>query len=361
MCVLSPTLEERLKKHQRDIRREGFLIPDSPEGPDGIRRSIWERLDRIRMDMGMAPRVVAPPAGTYPESDEEARAADLAGAARCRLDDRIAGMLRKKPERDPRCGHGARIHLRREKQNAAGFQHRVFAPSCGRSSCPHCWLHQRILKSYKRSARALLDLEPNNPKNRKPRVADLHVGTVAWEKFHALDKSIRRRHGNVGRMRIRMVDDTVYVIADVPFPGSKPYRPAEALGKALCAIDVLNVAKHSFRLLGAWKDSRKPEWEKVDEYSPKLDLREAKKILEEAGAHVEVERRGKTGIFFGTASGVQSARLQNALRRLDGVSEFILEEEDFPKGTNSDKTRPTVEEWYVLDPADDPPWHEKRV
>jgi hypothetical protein len=359
MCVLTPELQAILDAAKRDVRRMGVVAPHSPVGPDGIRLDTWELIDRCRMDLGMAPRVVAPPAGTYAEPDEETRAADKAGAKRCWMDDRICAMLKNKVERSRFCGRGAAIQLARPRKGAAGFDLHTARFCCGRSECPHCF-RKRIIKTYKRSARVLLDREPYNPMSRKPRVGDLHCRILPWgeggKRYNALDKSIRRAHGNIGRLHIRMVGGDVCVIAEKPFRGSEPLSPDDALGKAVECIDMLDPARNSFRLQGTWKDKRKTEWKKIDEFSPKLDFREAKKALEEAGAHVEMVRKGagKTGIYFGAASADEAARLINVLRKLDGVSEYI-QGEGFSSRTYSDKKPDDKPRWLFGAPHEPPP------
>jgi hypothetical protein len=218
-----------------------------------------------------------------PLSDEQEQAAQDADAARLRIEDRISYLHAHPVARSLNCGRGRVLHLQRDRgihqhqlaQEARGrmisyktaakecgtgsgdSEHALIRLRCGRSDCPFCW-RRRLTKTYRRAILCLLYAPGEGV---RPRTGQLHAGEIeplAWDTW---DRVHRRKYGGKpGRLRVRRTAGTLLVIAEHPFAGSRPVKPAEALDLASAAIDQLHTGRHSFRLLGAWNDSRRPHW-----------------------------------------------------------------------------------------------------
>src|SRR5262249_60800318 len=74
------------------------------------------------------------------------------------------------------------------------------------------------------------------------RLRPLYVGWISWEEWPAVSRAIRRvplgpndSAAGHGRLRAR-VAKRVFVVAEVPFPTSRPATPGEALRECLAAV-----------------------------------------------------------------------------------------------------------------------------
>jgi hypothetical protein len=286
-----------------------------------------------------------------------ARAADEAGEARGRLDERIAKRMAHPAPRGHNCGRGRPVQLEKPDLHG-GIQFILFRPPCHRWSCPYC-RKQRILKSYRRAATCLLDAEPWDPNNRQPRLGPVYVAECAWKEWESTDKAMRRQNGGeCGRLRVRRDDDTVLIVSEQNFRGAKPVTPAEALDAVLDAIDRLNHEQHSFRLLGRWSDAKPAEWKLVGEYDASLDIGQARKILAELGARNLTALHPSTeGLFWSCANEVQADTLTAAILALQwscptsalGASRSSMHNSDTPDGID------IPEDWLRPEGKADPP------
>jgi hypothetical protein len=211
----------------------------------------------------------AVPAFTVPPPSEAEVQAEEAAA---HLEGRLKRLYKARAARGPGCGRVGALHLRRGQ--GGQVEDALVRLACGRSDCPHCWRKRRA-KACRRAAAALLATE-----------GPVHVGETTWERWDALDKAIRRRHGgDCCRLRVRRGDDTVLVVAESPFPGSRPCSPAEALGAvAVAVLDCLSQERHSFRLLGDWADRHRPEWRFVARLDAPMAWEDVRREVEALGA-----------------------------------------------------------------------------
>jgi hypothetical protein len=167
---------------------------------------------------------------------------------------------------------------------------------CGRSDCPWCW-RKRITKTYRRALHCLLYLGADS---NRPRVGFLHIGETDPPRWESLDRTIRRKHGgDTGRIRVRKADCRILVVAEVPFPGSRPVTPAEALAVVSEAIDRLHTGKHAYRMLGRWNDSKAPQWQLLGQIKQAIDFEDVYRELLAAGRKAEEIRRFNRPEFSG--------------------------------------------------------------
>lgn len=213
-----------------------------------------------------------------PLSPQQQATADANDLAEERVKGQIQEMYRRPCPRADDCGHGASLHMRRKVDGQV--QDILIRPHCGRSACPFCW-RRRVSNALERALAALLKTTQKG--EILPRLEPLHAAEISWAEWNALDKHIRRAHGgSCGRLRVRQDGNKLLVIADKPFCGSVPVTPSEAMGLAAAAVARLNVAKHSFRLLGSWYVCRAPRYELMGRYKH-LDHREVQKELQSLG------------------------------------------------------------------------------
>jgi hypothetical protein len=163
---------------------------------------------------------------------------------------------------------------------------------------------------------------------------------VAWDRWPALDRSIRRRHGgNCGRLRVRRGDSVVVLVSEHPFRGSREATPAEAVALASqAALDFMDTRRHSFRLLGRWADRQPPGWRLVQRLGP-LDLAEVRRELEALGVRADrlKDRPDLQLLLWRCASDSEADALAARLRALAGpVTDFSHAEDFRSNGPNSD-------------------------
>jgi hypothetical protein len=208
-------------------------------------------------------------------TEEEQAAADAADAAYRDLERRLAALHAGSAPRAKNCGSTCTLHLRRERDGHV--EDCLARLPCDNSSCPHCWRRRRA-KCCRRAAGCLLELPAG-----AVRSCSLHVGETTWDGWAALDKAIRRQHGGkVGRLRVRRADDTVLVVCEGPFRGSRPVTPGTALALvATAVIDCLSKRRQSYRQLGLWQARRETTWKLVQEHDRGIDLAEVQRQLEE--------------------------------------------------------------------------------
>jgi hypothetical protein len=244
---------------------------------------LWKLIDLVQRErLKEAPIPQAPPLRLIELLPEEEKAAEDGARAQQRVEDRIAHLHAHRVARSLRCGRGRVLHLHRDRgihqhqraEEARGrmisyrtaakecgasghSEHALIRLRCGRSDCPYCW-RRRLTKTYRRATFCLLYAPGAGVRPRTELLHAGHVEPLAWDSW---DRVQRRKHGGqTGRLRVRQTDGTVLVIAEQPFPDSRPVRAAEALDLAAAAIDQLHTGRHAFRLLGAWNDSQRPHW-----------------------------------------------------------------------------------------------------
>jgi hypothetical protein len=232
---------------------------------------------------GGAPPAESPVRLVEPVSPEEEAAAAEAEAARRRLQAVVDALYARRAPRGPGCGRGRVLHIRRNAPGSASgaVDDGLIRPSCGRSSCPHCW-RRRLRRTYGRAAGCLLD---ESADSHRVRTCALHVAEADWSDWEGIDKAIRRRYGGgcVGRVRVRRDDNTLLVVCELPFAGSRPVTPGQALDLATAAIGRLHRARHSYRQLGDWSDRQESEWRLCGHVDPAIDLGDVQALLEEMG------------------------------------------------------------------------------
>lgn len=255
------------------------------------------------------PICIIPPLPPDVEAAAEAR-----DAAKARVDKKMRQLHEHPVAKAPNCLTFRRKSklLNRAKDNAFMLCNAVY---CGRSAetdghlvCPFCF-RRRLTKILSRMATALLDAPPQGDDGLKnlPRTEMLHVGETAWSNWETFDKSVRRAHGgSVGRLRIRKTDNTVIVICERPFRGSKPIAPADACDLALAAIDDLHKAKHSFRILGSWLAKQEAEWKIVEQHK-EVDYPQTLQNMVKAGIPAKpIKSREIKGIFYRPLNAAQA-------------------------------------------------------
>jgi hypothetical protein len=216
-------------------------------------------------------RPLTPPPLLTPEQEQ-------AAAARDRIQARIDAMHRRHAEPRANCGQTLTIHLRREY--GGGVEDRLVRPLCGRSDCPHCW-RLRLTKTLNRAADCLLG---SGQGDGALRMGLLHISETTWERWEAYDKAMRRElKGDCGRLRCRRADNTVLVVCERPWSGSRPVTPAQALALTAEAIERLDPARHAYRQLGSWSVERKQKWECLARVHECIDLGEVNRQLQAEG------------------------------------------------------------------------------
>jgi hypothetical protein len=272
-----------------------------------------------------------------PELEEAIAARDN---ARRRVGSVIRGMYKQRVARAANCGHGPTLHLRHRHK----VQDIAVRPNCCSARCPFCW-RRRVSTTLHRAAACLLDAPGED---RLPRMGHVHVARIRWDQWETLDHLIRRQHsGDVGRLRVRQTDDTVLVIAEKPFSGSEPVTPAAACDMAREAIGNLNPAKHSFRLLGAWSDSKVKQYALLDTHEH-LDLDAVQREL--AALRAKANRFATStavGLVWTAATELEADRLwATALER---ACPSIAYRDTDPNGRNSDSTNEIHTEFILGD------------
>jgi hypothetical protein len=270
-----------------------------------------------------------------PASPEEAAAAE-AEAVRRRLQRITDALYASRAPRAPGCGRGRVLHIRRNAPGSASgaVDAGLIRPSCGRSTCPHCW-RKRLRRTYGRAAGCLLDESADSC---RPRVGMLHVAEADWSDWEALDKAIRRRYGGcVGRVRVRCEDDNLIVVCELPFPGSRPVSPAQALDLVSAAVGRLHRARHSYRQLGDWSDGRPSEWRLCGCVDPAVDLGDVRALLEEMGRRARHLRSDDLeALLWRCSSEADADALFAGLGVAGDVSDFRQRGERYSHWTNSD-------------------------
>jgi hypothetical protein len=209
---------------------------------------------------------------------EEERAWQEAVEAR-RRQERIIQELHAHPAvKRPGCGEGGSFYIRKIEHDRCADA--VTRPWCGRSDCDWCW-RGRLTKDYHRAARCLLY---RHGRHREVRVEPVHLDVIPFEEWPALNRKLRRQHGeDCGRLRVRMDDDQVLVVCQHPFPGAASFPPAEALDRVNRALEVLSKAPHSYRQLGSWSDREESGWKLLGHLEEAIDLDLVERVLRELG------------------------------------------------------------------------------
>lgn len=288
------------------------------------------------------------PSIVYPEADFITDAAAEADAAK----ERIAARIKTLPGEGAECERKFTLHLRRpldpDVDLAEGMEDLFLTACCGNQACAHCW-RRRLVRSIRRAASCLLDdNEPDlyvvvegqgKPEDGtlyqtekaarqargelhqqgraarvefvrgrlRPRVAAVYIAETTWQQWADFDRSMRRQlPAGTGRLRVRRGDDTVFVVSELPFDGSRCVRPAEAAELVTVAIERLHRRRHAFRLLGCWNDRKPSAWELIS----KLPV-----ILDQAAVDAHVEAIGPDAKRLGGLPGflIRSASLADAI------------------------------------------------
>lgn len=244
--------------------------------------------------------------------------------------ERIAGRVKALPGEGVECERKCTIHVRRlldlDVDLVEGAEDMFVPVCCGNDRCAHCW-RLRLVRSIHRAASCLLDdneadtfavviQQPGNAEERtvyttekaarqvrrelhrqgqasrverirgrlRPRTKAVFVAETTWKEWRDYDKALRRQIRNAGRLRVRRGDDSVLVIAEKPFDGSRCVTPAEAAELAASAIEHLRRGKHSFRMLGSWTDHKPKKWELVAKLSVVLDSATVDRLVEGIGS-----------------------------------------------------------------------------
>lgn len=259
-----------------------------------------------------------------PLTAEEAQAAEEADQARLDIDAKIHKLHEHPAPRALNCGtYSPTIHLRRDGDGGA-VEDALIRTSCGRSDCPRCW-RRRLTKTYRRAAMCLLDKSRDS---RLPRTEHLHVAETTWREWESYDRAMRRQHSdcvaangrcNLGRLRVRRADNSVLVVCECPFHGSRPVTPAEALRLTVAAIDQMHTARHSYRQLGTWSDREETMWKQIAVYPKVIDFAEVRRQLEEAQRKSHLFKSPDLkGLVWRCESETAAAALETIIQQLAG-------------------------------------------
>lgn len=276
---------------------------------------LWALIDRVqRKDIQETPIPEStserPAYLISPLTPEQVKAADDADAARYRVEQRIAAMNAHRARRAEDCGIFT-IYLGRETETG-GVERMLARPPCGRSCCAYC-MRQRLIRTYNRACAILLDAPSASlgGVGRLPRVGVLYVAETTWARWKSFDRQVRRQvGGDCGRLRVRRQDDTVLLVCEQPFRGSRPLSPAETMDLAAAAIDAMHRDKHAFRTLGSWNIKRVKRWEAIKEYGRPFDLTAIHAELATLGVTARRwQQSGFSALLWRAESGKDAAKL----------------------------------------------------
>jgi hypothetical protein len=248
-----------------------LLVEDTKERQRVIEESTAVRDDKIVSDQ-KALRLIAPP------TPEQVRAREEAYAAARRQQRRMDELSERPAVKRHGCGLGETRYIGKHEDD--GHIGGLFVPHCGRHDCQFCW-RRRQYKTSKRAARCVLYLPE---KGRLPRLDDIYVRMITWKEWPALNLRLRRLYGTeCGRLHVRMVDDLLLVVCQHPFAGAEAVKPYRVLDRVTAAIEKLNVARHSYRQLGAWKDRKRPSFKLYEIIPGWVDAQELENQLRALG------------------------------------------------------------------------------
>jgi hypothetical protein len=326
---------------------------------DKIQRQFLVKQGLLSPSVDDAVRLIQP---LPPDEEASADARDRAWQA---IESKIHKMDEHPAPRALNCGHRSTLHLRRQVPGTEQCEDLLLRPRCGRSDCPSCW-RRRLAQTYRRMPRRVLDAPPKPDERGKPgrrnlpRVGPVYIAETDWLSWETFDRGIRRLHGgDCARLRIRRTSNTALFLCSLPFPGSRAVSPAEACRLASDAIDNLNPAKHSFRLLGDWSDAEPQEWTLLAQYE-QVDFDAVKQLLSEHGTK---SRRLKSRTVAGLIWRAENAAMADAIALLLSLCPSLAKGKRECSRRNSD--RPGFDEGEIpgedlhtpFDNGEDDQWH----
>jgi hypothetical protein len=246
----------------------------------------------------------------------ECQAAAAADKVRWEIEDRLDRRFGPAATAPARCEREFPLHLRRtlrqDTDGTEGIEDIIFMAKCGNHECPYCWM-QRVRRTVRRALACLLD----DPRDDRllPRLGLVHVAETTWKEWPAFDRDLCKAMPRAaGRLRVRRGNDSVLVIAEAPFPGSRPASPVEAAQQAAAAIEQLHTGKHAFRLLGHWNDRQASPWKLVSRLDKPLDPGLIDQLLAAAGNRARRLKRLR-GLVFRSDTLGEAAAIGRRLER----------------------------------------------